>query len=57
MAIWIKPNGNKIKVTDNEATTEYVTSLNWKPEKKAATDDNSSTDSKRSNRKGRRKNS
>ena len=55
MSVWIKPNGNKIEVTDNEATIKYVTSLNWTPEKEAATNDNSTTDSKRVSRKTGRK--
>ena len=55
MSVWIKPNGNKITVTDNKATIEYVTSLNWTPEKEAATNDNSTTDSKRVSRKTGRK--
>lgn len=57
MSTWIKPNGMKLEVTDNQATIEYVTSLNWKPEKEAATNDNSTSNDKRGNRKARRKNS
>ena len=56
MSIWIKPNGTKIEVNDNQATIDYVVSLNWKPAKEAATNDNSTTDSKRSSRTRKRKN-
>jgi len=57
MSIWIKPNGTKIDINDNQATVEYATSLNWKPYQEAVTNDNSSTDSKRGSRKNRAKNS
>ena len=56
MSIWIKPNGTKIEVNDNQATIDYVVSLNWKPVKEAVTNDNSTTDSKRSSRARKRKN-
>jgi hypothetical protein len=56
MALWIKPNGTKIEVNDNQATIDYVVSLNWKPAKEAVTNDNSTTDSKRSSRTRKRKN-
>lgn len=56
MSIWIKPNGTKIEVNDNQATIDYVVSLNWKPAKEAVTNDNSTADSKRSSRARKRKN-
>ena len=56
MSIWIKPNGTKIEVNDNQATIDYVVSLHWKPVKEAVTNDNSTTDSKRSSRTRKRKN-
>lgn len=30
MTIWIKPNGKEININDDEATTTYAKSLNWK---------------------------
>jgi len=32
MAIWIKPNGNKLETNDNDATTDYMVSIGCKLE-------------------------
>lgn len=56
MITWIRPSGSKIETNESDATIEYAVAAGWKLAKEAPTNDNSTTDSKRSSRKTRRKN-
>ena len=58
MLKWKRPSGTEIETADTEAIREYASKEGWKLKecKEAVTDDNSTTDSKRSSRTRNRKN-
>ena len=56
MITWMRPSGNKIETNESDAIIEYAINAGWEQIKEAVTDDNSTTDSKRSSRTRKRKN-